>query len=377
MKLQPKRIPLKSILQYALSCMETNTKTVIMETCRTNIILKYKLNFPFCFIAFIIYMIIYLLRGCSHAHYELLQRKDAFLLKKPIHKTGILLLAAVMLFSFLTTTVHADAGPGDVIVTLGEDLTAEQKQTVLKDMGIENENDVEIVYVTNKEEHNYLGSYIPAAQIGSNAISSARITFGQSNSGLAVETKNINYITEEMYINPLATAGVTDAQIYVTAPFSVSGTGALTGILKAYEVSTGEKIDEDVKQAANEEMVVTSDLSKDENIGEDKALELMNLIKEEMAEKNPQTEAEIREMIKRLAAELGINLTDAQLDQLVSLFNKLKGLNIDWDKVNDTINTAKNKVQEFAQTEEGQNIINSFLNFLKSIWDSFISIFTK
>lgn len=298
-------------------------------------------------------------------------------MKKSINKLGILLLAMVMLFSTFITTVHADAGPGDVIVTLGEDLSAEQKQTVLKDMGIENENDIEIVYITNEEEHQYLGSYIPASQIGSNAISSARITFGQSDSGLAVETKNINYITEEMYINPLATAGVTDAQIYVTAPFSVSGTGALTGILKAYEVSTGEKIDENVKQAANEEMVVTSELSEDENIGEDKALELMNLIKEEMAEKKPQTEAEIREMIKRLATELGINLTDAQLDQLVSLFNKLKGLNIDWDKVNDTINTAKNKVEEFAQTEEGQNIINSFMNFLKALWDSFISIFSK
>jgi len=298
-------------------------------------------------------------------------------LKKTIHKIGISFLAMVMLFSVFITTVHADAVPGDVIVTLGEDLTADQKQTVLKDMGIENENDVEIVYVTNKEEHQYLGSYIPASQIGSRAISSARITLGQSDSGLAVETKNINYITEEMYINPLATAGVTDAQIYVTAPFSVSGTGALTGILKAYEVSTGEKIDEDVKQAANEEMVVTSELSKDENIGEDKALELMNLIKEEMAEKNPQTEAEIRDMIKRLAAELGINLTDAQLDQLVSLFNKLKGLNIDWDKVSDTINTAKNKVEEFAQTEEGQNMINSFITFIKSIWNSLISIFSK
>ena len=39
-----------------------------------------------------------------------------------------------------------------------------------------------------------------------------------------------------MYINALATAGVKDASVYVTAPFSVSGTPALTGIIKAYEV---------------------------------------------------------------------------------------------------------------------------------------------
>ncbi len=277
----------------------------------------------------------------------------------------------------LSPVISADAVPGDVIVTLGEDLTEEQKQTVLEDMGIENENNVQIVYVTNEEEHQYLGDYIPAAQIGSRAISSARITFGEADTGLAVETNNINYITEEMYINPLATAGVTDAEIYVTAPFTVSGTGALTGIFKAYEVSTGETIDEDMKQAANEEMVVTAELSEDENIGEDKAVELMNLIKTEMAEQNPQTEEEIRAMIQRLAEELGISLTDAQLDQLVSLFNKLKGLNIDWDKVNQTIDTAKDKVAEFAQSEEGQNIINSFMGFLQSIWDFLVSFFAK
>lgn len=298
-------------------------------------------------------------------------------MKKSIHKIGIALFSIALLFSLFTTSIHADAIPGDVIVTLGEDLSESQKQTVLKDMGIENEEDVQIVYVTNEEEHQYLGSYIPASQIGSNAISSARIVLGQEGTGLAVETNNINYITEDMYINPLATAGVTDANIYVTAPFTVSGTGALTGILKAYEVSTGEKIDEDVKQAANEEMVVTSELSEDENIGEDKAIELMNLIKKEIAEQNPQTEAEIRELIQRLASELGITLTDAQLDQLVSLFNKLKGLNIDWDKVNQTINTAKDKVAEFAQSEEGKNIIDSFINFLQQIWNFLVSFFAK
>ncbi|WP_231514800.1 DUF1002 domain-containing protein [Oceanobacillus salinisoli] len=298
-------------------------------------------------------------------------------MKKTAHKIGIVLFSVTMLLFMLSPVISADAVPGDVIVTLGEDLTEEQKQTVLEDMGIENENNVQIVYVTNEEEHQYLGDYIPAAQIGSRAISSARITFGEADTGLAVETNNINYITEEMYINPLATAGVTDAEIYVTAPFTVSGTGALTGIFKAYEVSTGETIDEDMKQAANEEMVVTAELSEDENIGEDKAVELMNLIKTEMAEQNPQTEEEIRAMIQRLAEELGISLTDAQLDQLVSLFNKLKGLNIDWDKVNQTIDTAKDKVAEFAQSEEGQNIINSFMGFLQSIWDFLVSFFAK
>ena len=104
--------------------------------------------------------------------------------------------------------------------------------------------------------------------------------------GLKVETKNINWVTEEMYINALATAGVKDASVYVTAPFSVSGTAALTGIIKAYEVSSDKVIPEDVKQAANQEMVTTAKLG--DEIGTEQASALVTKIKEKMAENTPQ-----------------------------------------------------------------------------------------
>ncbi|MGQ3339185.1 DUF1002 domain-containing protein, partial [Staphylococcus aureus] len=78
------------------------------------------------------------------------------------------------------------------------------------------------------------------SQIGTKAISSASITLGEKDSGLNITTNNINWVTDEMYTNALITAGVKDAKIYITAPFEVSGTAALTGILKAYEVQSGE-----------------------------------------------------------------------------------------------------------------------------------------
>lgn len=70
---------------------------------------------------------------------------------------------------------------------------------------------------------------------------------------MEVQTHNISRITDEMYLNALMTAGVKDAKVYVTAPFEVSGTAALTGLMKAYETTSGEKISEDVKKVANEE----------------------------------------------------------------------------------------------------------------------------
>src|SRR5699024_11278483 len=177
--------------------------------------------------------------------------------------------------------------------------------------------------------------------------------------------------------NALATAGVSGAEIYVTAPLDVSGTGALTGIMKAYEETTGETSDEDVKQAANEEMVVTAELAEDENIDEEEAVDFMNKIKAKIEEENPETTEELRDLIVRLANELGIELTDAQLDRLVELFDKLRNLDIDWGKVTDTIDATKNWIKDFAESEEGQGVIQSLANFFQSIWNWFLSVFAN
>lgn len=297
-------------------------------------------------------------------------------MKKLVSGFGIAIFAAGVFNVANPSIVLADAAPGDVIVTLGEDLSISQKDKVLEDMGVD-EKKTDIVYVSNSEEHKYLDSYIPKAQIGSKSISSAKITLGEKNTGLVVESNNIDYITDDMYLNALSTAGITDAKVYVTSPFEVSGTGALTGIIKAYEVSSGKVIKEENKEAANEEMVTTAKLASDQNIGQDKAVDFMKNVKEEIAKENPKTESDIRAIIQRVADDMGITLTDSQLDQLVDLFNKIKDLNIDWDKVNKTFESAKEKWNNFANSEEGKNILDSFISFMNSIWDGVKALFTK
>lgn len=296
-------------------------------------------------------------------------------MKKLVSGFGIAIFAAGVFNVANPSIVLADAAPGDVIVTLGEDLSISQKDKVLEDMGVD-EKKTDIVYVSNSEEHKYLDSYIPKAQIGSKSISSAKITLGEKNTGLVVESNNIDYITDDMYLNALSTAGITDAKVYVTSPFEVSGTGALTGIIKAYEVSSGKVIKEENKEAANEEMVTTAKLASDQNIGQDKAVEFMKNVKEEIAKENPKTESDIRALIQRVADDMGITLTDSQLDQLVDLFNKIKDLNIDWGKVNKTFESAKEKWNNFANSEEGKNILDSFISFMNSIWNGVKALFT-
>ncbi|GLY09889.1 DUF1002 domain-containing protein [Pseudobacillus badius] len=276
-----------------------------------------------------------------------------------------------VLFLSFATMAQADSAVGDVIVTLGENLSPAQKEQLLAEMDVP--NDVTTVTVSNAEEHKYLGEYIPKAQIGSKAISSSKITMKEKGYRINVQTNNISWVSKEMYANALSTAGIKDADIYITAPFEVSGTAALTGLIKAYETSTGEKIPEEQKQVANEEMVTTAKLG--DKIGEQQATELIQRIKEEVAKENPQTIQEIKVIINNVSNELNIQLTQDQINQLAALFDKMKNLDINWDQVNQQIDKAKEKWNEFKNSEEGKGILQSILDFLQSIVDWIAGLF--
>jgi uncharacterized protein YpuA (DUF1002 family) len=260
------------------------------------------------------------------------------------------------------------------MITLGNDLTEQQKHDLLKEMNAPEK--AQIVTVTNEEEHQYLGKYISKAQIGTRAISSSKITIEEKGSGLEVKTNHINWVTDEMYLNALMTAGVKDASIYVTAPFDVSGTAALTGLMKAYEISTDETIPEEVKQMANKELVETAKLG--DKIGPENASALMAKVKEQIAENGfPQNDQELKEMIQQAAKDLNITLSDDDINNLIVLFNDLMDLNIDWNQVGDQLSKAKDKISKFLQSEEGQNFLQQLQDFFKSLWEAIVSIFQK
>ncbi|MFA9455809.1 DUF1002 domain-containing protein [Halalkalibacter sp. AB-rgal2] len=287
-------------------------------------------------------------------------------MKRLITKSFLFFLIGLLLLpTVLPAVALADAMPGDVIVTLGEDLSESQRQQLMNEMGVTEDN--LIVYVSNEEEHQYLGSYISAARIGTNALSSSKITLLESGEGLSVETNRIDWISDEMYMNALITAGVEDADIYVTAPIDVSGTAALTGLLKAYEVAMEIEIPEEQKQIANEEMVKTGELSH--TIGAENATELMNRIKEEIGDQPIESEEDLRALIQRIANEMGITLTDEELNGLISLFMRMKDLNIDWNQVQDQINNVRDNLGDYLNREETQSFIRSVLDFFSRLID--------
>ncbi|MFZ4452019.1 DUF1002 domain-containing protein [Salibacterium aidingense] len=280
-------------------------------------------------------------------------------------KKSLLGCLAVVMTALTPSAVFAEATEGDVIVTLGEDLSEDQRSSLLNEMEVE--ENVEMVTVSNEEEYEYLGEYL-GDDIGSNALSSSKITIAAEGEGISVETNNINKVTEGMYANALVTAGVEDAQVYVTAPFSVSGTAGLTGLIKAYEIQNDIDISEEQKKVANEEMVKTSELG--ESIGTEEATELITRIKEEISNENIETEEDLRDLIERIANDLGVELTEEEMNGLVSLFERMQNLDIDWNQVQDQITNIRDNLDEFLNREDTQSFISSFLDFINELIDS-------
>lgn len=266
---------------------------------------------------------------------------------------------------------YADAAVGDQIVTIGTNLTQQQRQEVLEYFGAG--DNAQIIDVDISEERQYLSGKVPDAQIGNSTNSCAMITYTTKGSGVNVTTHNINYVTPDAYKSAILTAGINDADVQITAPIEVSGTGALTGIMKAYEVSTGEQISEDVKQAATQELVTNAELGQE--IGDEQANDLINTIKQEIAEQKPDSPEEVQSIVDQVLQQLGITLTDEQYQQLLDLINQLSQLDIDWDALADNVAGLIGQASDYLHSEEGQgflaklqDVINSFFDWIRSFF---------
>lgn len=183
------------------------------------------------------------------------------------------LLAAGMLAAQLfPLQAQADAYK---VVTLGANLSEEQKASILRFFGV-SEGEVEILVITNEDERAQLQELIPIEQIGTRTYSCALVN-PTTSGGIQVKTANMNYVTSNMIASTLSTSGVVNCDVLTAAPFEVSGTGALTGVMMAYETASGETLDQKKKELANEELVTTNQIA--DTVGQDEATLIVNDIK--------------------------------------------------------------------------------------------------
>lgn len=269
----------------------------------------------------------------------------------------------------LSTGVYADSS---VVVTLGKDLSNEQRQEIIEIFDVK-EEDVSIIEINNKEERKYLEGIAGEAQLGNKTMSSAYVELLEEDSGISVETYNISWVTKEMYESALVTAGVKDAKVIAAAPFPVSGTGALTGILKAFEQATGKKISENQKQVANEEVFQTGELG--EEIGKDKASELVRKVKEEIISRDIKAPEDIKQVILDIAESLDIDLKVEQIEKISNLMEKINKLDLDTEEIKSQLkNIGKKLDNTIKNNEEVRSLLEKILDAIKSF---FRALFTK
>lgn len=280
-------------------------------------------------------------------------------------KKLISVLLAVCLLAGAVPALAVDTGEARAVI--GANLTDEQIADVYKNFGI-SRGDVTELRVTNADERKYLSGYVDDSVIGTNSISCVYIEVLNEGEGLDVTTSNINWCTSQMYVSALATAGITDAKIIVAAPFEVSGTAALTGVYMAYEDITGEELDETAKLVSTQELTLTAELA--DKIGSYDSVEIVNELKLLLGETRNMTDEQLRAEIVSIASDLGVTLTDTQINQLISLCRSLEKLNP--DELKAKVESVQNTIAKLGQAKE---TVSNFLTGVKNVWNSIVDFF--
>jgi uncharacterized protein YpuA (DUF1002 family) len=253
---------------------------------------------------------------------------------------------------------------------LGQDLTEAQKNQVTSFFESKgNLAKVRYVTVTNQEERKYLQGKIDESLIGTKAISCAMVTGAAKGEGIGVQTHNINGVTPFMYANAATTAGIEDVQINVTAPVEVSGTAALTGIIKAFETATGNKISETAKEIANQEVAESSKLGQ--KIGQDKAGKIIYEVKRQVVEKKVTDPEEIRRIIIQVSGDLNVKLSEDDINRIVALMQNINNLNINVSKLNQQLDKLQKGIEEVStQTAQAKGFLQRIADFIRNLIQS-------
>ena len=299
-------------------------------------------------------------------------------------------LISVLTFPFSHTVKADDDTP---VVTLGTSLTNSQRQGTIDTLTQSlNGASYRTITITGSDLVKYLNPSGADFTNNSGVWSSALIQKTASGSGINVHIlpynghNNITTITANQYKNAALTAGISDANIYVTSANPIDGSGALAGVYAAY-AKTGDSLNQSQINAAQDEMNTLSSITE-QNKGKDgySDAQLNNAIagaKAEMAKQgNNITNSEIKNIVNNQinVNHLGDTITNNQKEQIVNLLitiknsGALKNKNFaqQANKLTDQIQSgAKNIFSKFNTPETRnwfQQLIDNIINWFRGIF---------
>lgn len=271
---------------------------------------------------------------------------------KKMKRTLPVIMAAALCTASLPLAVQADSSN---VVTLGANLTQEQKTSMYEYFGT-SADQVETIEVTNADERKYMEDIASEEQIGTRTYSCSYVE-PTSDGGIQVKVANLTYVTSSMIASTLTTSGVENCNVVAASPIAVSGTGALTGIMMAYETASGETLDEGQKAAATEELVTTGELA--DAVGDEAATGIMNDVKEQVIGDGLTDPSEIQDAVTEAAKTYNITLTEDQMNKITSLMENISQYDYDVKALKETLDNLNG--------ESG--------GFFSNLWDSITGFF--
>ncbi len=313
----------------------------------------------------------------------------------------------------MTSLAHAasfDKNKDDIIY--GVALDNQQRKVVDNAVGI-NSDDYNIGTVNGADLKKYLGY----GTEDYNMISSIVVKRLEKGSGIKISIKtpgNINQMTEAQYTNAAITAGITDAEIFVASPKPVTGESALVGVYKSEELH-GENLDPERTKTAQDELKTVIEVAKENEENpqfDSKKLDAAVIeVKQNLAdykEKNGETAPQdeiVTYVINALKnVDMDKVLSDNNINVLVNYFKSYQETSaIDSQEVRDNLFKLANEIggkaskfyddnkdsidkfakdnkenfDKIAQDAKDSGLLDKFINFLKDIFNSIISIFSK
>ncbi|MBA2916789.1 DUF1002 domain-containing protein [Lactobacillus crispatus] len=308
-------------------------------------------------------------------------------MKKFITLLTAMLLSVVAMISFTKPVLADDDTP---VVTLGTSLTDSQKQGTLKTLTAPlNGGNYQTITVTGSDLVKYLNPSGDNFTTSSGVWSSAMIQKTSSGSGINVKIldydgkNNITTITANQYKNAALTAGISDANIYVTSAIPIDGSGALAGVYAAY-AKNGNALNQKQVNAAQDEMNTLSGITQDnKNKKGYSDAQLNNAIagaKNEMAKQGQNiTDSQIRDIVNNQINinHLGDTINNNQKNQIVNLLIEIR----DSGALKDG-NFKQQASKLSSQIQNGaKNIFNKFntqenRNWLQNLWDQIVKFFS-
>lgn len=318
--------------------------------------------------------------------------KLAFLNKLFKASTAVLLsLSMIMLFCDKAEANSLNSLP---TVTVGKSLSSGQrKETIaILTQEISGQNYTTLT-VTGNDLVKYLNPSGDNFTTTSGVWSSALIVKTDSEPGIRVKIlpyngqTTITTITADQYKNAALTAGIENADIYITSPVAIDGSGALAGIYAVY-ADKGKKLNQDQINAAQDEINTLSSINQNNrnksNFSDAKLNRAIVGAKKDMAQKGGTlSDDQIRDIINNQIKinHLGNTINNNQINEIVKLLEEVQGSGSLKNKsfvgnaqaLSHDFQNIKNKI---LKSQNNSNVSHNN-NFLNDLWNQIVGFFNK